>query len=219
MAQPKSKGLTLLFNLIIPGTGHIYASDGERWGFLAFNVVCAITGGFLILPWLGNILIWFIALADSGNVTDAYNRVQMLEEEDEELNRRQSARAAAQAEANKAAEAQAEAERQAKKEAAMVKKAEVAQAVDAKHVCGADVAQKFMKVQTLVSAGVMDETEGKTERAKMFAKLVSGWTDEDMMDFLAPFAEMKTQNVLSDQDMRAVKNLYGALSKKRPSGT
>ena len=210
---PKSKGLTLLFNFLIPGTGHIYASDGERWGFLLFNVVCAIAGGILILPWIGNIIIWFVALADSGNVTDAYNRALMMAEEDEMM-RHEKVRLAERSEDMKA---KAEVQRQEKKEAAIAKKTEVASAIDAKRVSGADVAQKFMKIQTLVSAGVMDETEGKTERAKMFAKLVGGWTEEDKMDFLAPFAEMKTQNVLSDQDMRAVKNLYGALTKKRPS--
>ena len=70
----KSTGTTFLLNFLIPGTGHLYASGGERWGYFATNLTCAVLGTVLIFPWLGNIIVWLIAMIDSDNVTTHYNQ-------------------------------------------------------------------------------------------------------------------------------------------------
>lgn len=212
----KSGGVTFLLNFFIPGTGHVYASGGERWGLLAINIGCAIAGAFLILPWLGNLIVWVLAMVQSSSVTNEYNN-RLIDSLDAEEDRARQLREQQRRDERKAKAAAAE--REASEKAAAAERAaaqEAQRAVDAKRVSGADLAERFAKLATLVSAGVMAEAEADSERKKLVAARVGGWTEEDLAEFLGPFAVLVQSGGLKPEDTQVVKNLYASLKKSRP---
>jgi hypothetical protein len=208
MAGQKSSGTTFILNFLIPGTGHLYASGGERWGPLAINIVCAVLGAVIVFPWIGNLIIWIYTMVTSGSITQEYNELHMDYEEDLSWKREQERE---RGRVERAKREQREAQQR-------IEKAE-RERIDEARVNGAELASKMAKVQTLVSAGVLDAAEGEAERAKIIAGCLNGWTGEDKLTFLGPFAELLNQGTLAATDLQAVKNLYSALSKKRPDPT
>jgi Na+/serine symporter len=71
--QPKNSSITLFLNFLIPGVGHLYASDGKSWGLLAINIACALTGLLLVIPLLGVAICWVVGLVQSSALTARYN--------------------------------------------------------------------------------------------------------------------------------------------------
>lgn len=203
--MPKNNGTTLLLNFLIPGSGHVYASDGKEWGLLAANIVCAFTGALLILPWFALPFIWIIAMHGSSSVTQRYNQLE-LEGQEEEL---------WEAEQRRSAEMEAkerEAAQRAREEAARLK----SEAIDAKRVTGSVLSQKMARLHPLQQTGVLSGDEVSRERAKLIAEALTGWTDEELADFMSPFAELKLSGALDSEALSAVKTVYGGLSKSRP---
>lgn len=206
--KQKSAGTTLLLNILLPGAGHIYASDGERWGLLAVNLTCAITGTFLVLPWVGNVICWILAPVQSSSITEEYNRRSLDAEEDalrEEQDRRREA-----AEAKAAAEARAEANQAHQEET---------RAIDERRVTGEALARQLARLHALESTGVISDDELLQELRKITAKSVGGWTEESLADFLGPFAEMVQAGTITTSTLTTVKAIYAALQKHRPQAS
>lgn len=204
MPQKKSS-TTLLFNFLIPGTGHLYASGGEKWGLFVGHLVCAFTGAFLILPWVGNVIIWLIAMVDSSSVTAMYNIRH--DDQVEEAVRHQAAAAQAKSEAKAKAIARTEAEETARAREATI---------DSRQLDGEALAQKFARLSVLASTGVMDADEISSEHRKIISSSLTGWTDQDIATFLGPFAQLLSQGMIDDSILKSVKTVYSAIPKSRP---
>ena len=201
----KSSSTTLLLNFLIPGSGHLYASGGEKWGLFVGNLVCAFSGAVLILPWIGNLVIWGIAMVDSSNVTAVYNIRHDDQEEEAVLHQRAVAHAEAQATAQAIAQTEAE-------ETARARKA----GIDSRQLDGEALAQKFARLSVLASTGVMDAEEISSEHKKIISSSLSGWTEQDIATFLGPFAQLLSQGMIDDSMLKSVKSVYGAIPKSRP---
>ena len=213
----KSAGTTLLLNFLIPGAGHLYASGGEKWGLFAINITCAVTGTFLYVPWIGNLIVWVVSMSDSGKVTRLYNEKlddQIASEENAETER---ARRDKEREAVRE-KAENERENARKKQARQAAASAKRQArIEKQRVSGAEIARLFARLHVLMTTGVMDENEVKSERGKFLAKASTGWTDEEMTDFLEPFAEIVQQGICKPEELQSVKALYSALKKGTPA--
>jgi TM2 domain-containing membrane protein YozV len=207
----KSPSTTFWLNFFIPGSGHLYASGGERWGLFAINVGCALLGGLLIFPWIGNIVVWVMSMAQSSAITAEYNG-RAVEEAD--LAQRERAAADEQAARKRAEEARVRADEQARAAAREASEREVSD----REVRGSVLAQKYARLAVLQNSGVLDQAEADRERKKLVADSVSGgWTNEDVAEFLGPFADLMGQAVCRPEDLQAVKSLYAALKKGRPT--
>ena len=204
--QPKTSSTTLFLNFLIPGVGHLYASDGKSWGLLAANIACAVTGTFLIFPWIGNLICWGVGMAQSNELTARYNRQAMELEEEAHYETETRAKQAA-AEEKQAAERQA-AETEAKARAAQI---------DAEEVKGEELSQQYAKWHALLQSGVMSEDEVASEQKKVVAATLNGWTDQGLSDFLGPFAQLLSTGGIDKASLGTVKIIYSALRKGRPS--
>jgi hypothetical protein len=205
MANQKSASTTFILNFLVPGVGHLYASGGKRAGPLAINIVCAVLGAVIYFPWLGNLIIWIYTMVTSSSVTDEYNAAYLNNDEDLSWRREEAQRRTREAQARRAIE-----------ETGRKHQREETERIEATQVRGGLLASQLAKVQTLVSAGVLEKSEGDAERAKIISSCLGGWTTEDKLTFLGPFAELLNQSTLAANDMQAVKNLYAALAKERP---
>ncbi len=181
MLEPKQTGITLLLNFLIPGAGHVYATNGERWGYLAGNIICAFLTPILLVPFLGNLAIWVITLMESSAVTETANRKLLSTEESQVIEKERS------------------------------------REIENSRLRGEELAQSYMKLQTLRNAGVMSDEECVNEKRRLIAKNLNGWTDQQMVDFLGPFAQLVNEGAISENELRSIKSLYAALSKERPS--
>lgn len=206
----KSGSTTFWLNFFIPGAGHLYASDGEKWGYLAINVGCALGGTVLVFPWLGNIVVWILSMMSSSAVTEEYNsRGAQAQDHDRSLRQEEEAR---QRQAR-------EAEDRKKAEQQRITAAEAAsrQAIDAREVRGEVLAQRFARLGVLTTTGMLSAAEAEGERRKLVAESVGGWTSQDLTEFLSPFADLLQQGASRPEDLVAVKGLYAALRKGRPT--
>jgi hypothetical protein len=61
-------------NFFIPGAGHLYASGGERWVLFVMNIICAISVPVVYVTFIGNLIIWIVAMVGSRGITDEYNQ-------------------------------------------------------------------------------------------------------------------------------------------------
>jgi len=70
----KASGLTLLFNFLLPGAGHLYASSGhEGAALLVANLACGVVSAFIYVTFVINIGFWIYSMATSRKVTEMYN--------------------------------------------------------------------------------------------------------------------------------------------------
>ena len=207
--SPKSSGTTLLLNFLIPGAGHVYASNGERWGYLAANIVCAVSGACIYLPWIGNVVIWIITMSASSEVTQEYNGRDAQRLFDEENLRAEEKRRAEHERTDQARTAALARAGEEEAEAA-------ARATTARRVSGAALAQRLAKLDVLRKTGVMSQEEVGREFAAAVASASTGWTDEGFADFLSPFAELAQAGVVSVEQLRTIKGLFHALPKGPP---
>ena len=195
----KNPNTTGILNFFIPGVGHLYASGGEKWGLFVINLLCAFTGAVLILPWIGNLIVWIVALLQSTAVTNEYN--SRAEKWVEERAREEEERV--EKEDERRLEEQEDAARE--------------QRIDARHVSGEDLAQRYARLHSLVVTGVLSEDERKAEQGKLIDSSNIGWTKEDVADFLGPFAVLVREGECTEDELAEIKGLYSGLAKDRPT--
>jgi hypothetical protein len=181
----------------------------------AINVVCALTGALLILPWVGNLIVWLLAMIRSEAVTNEYNAIATAAEDRRVMERRQE-QEDRELEVDRSQRAAKDAE-DARKAAALVQ-AQREDEVRSQRVRGAEVAQRYARLTVLETTGVLSQAEVAAERKKIVANAVAnGWTDEDLTEFLGPFADLVSGGTLDGESLQLVKALYASLKKGRPS--
>jgi TM2 domain-containing membrane protein YozV len=186
----KSVGPALLINFFFPGGGHLYASGGRKGGgMLLMSILCALTS-MLIIPAFIFLLIWIYALATSSDVVQEYNNA--LEAESRTLE-----------------------ERKVSKERAERLAEEAKAAENASFLSGSKLAQGFMKISALLSAQVLSEEEARALKRKLMMESSACWTDEEPADFLAPFASLLSDGVLTRDELEGVKKLYVGILRQR----
>lgn len=89
--------------------------------------------------------------------------------------------------------------------------------LDAKKVVGAEVARQFAKVHEMVGAGLVTTEEADRLRAETIATCMNGWTSEEMIEFLSPFAPLVKSGAISDSDLAEVKKAYALIRKSKPA--
>ena len=149
-------------------------------------MLCGILGAFLIVPWIGSLIIWLYAMATSREVTEDYNS---------------SMQAAIRLQEEAAMKLQNEQE-------AVV----LAQVTDeALMVSGQLLARKLSKVGALLNAGVISESESVLQKQKIIQAALAGWTTEDFADFLSPFAPLMGDGTITREEMQSIKNTHAAI--------
>jgi hypothetical protein len=191
--EKKSLGTTVLLNLLIGGAGHVYASGGERWGFLVANLVCAVLAPFTGITALGCVLVWITSLLTSGTVVVEHN--DRLKAKEEAVLEQRALKAAEEKKA--AEEATAEENRLAK--AARDK------------VSGAELALKVGRLSSLKASGMLTEEEYSQQTGQLLSEAYEGWTDEDLPTFLGPFAVHKESGSITDAQVQELKKLHSLL--------
>jgi hypothetical protein len=73
MSSAKQVWITLLLNILFPGAGHGYASDGKEWKRLVAVVVCLLLTPIIYIPGIYVIFSWIYCIVTSGTVTLKYN--------------------------------------------------------------------------------------------------------------------------------------------------
>jgi hypothetical protein len=188
--QKKEVWATLLINFFFPGGGHLYASGGkEGMPILVGSLVCWVLTPFVYVTGIPILIFVVITMAQSQEITGKYN---LLLEDDEEDRRASN-------------EARLAREREVTEEAALKQKREVK---------GEALARQYRQISTLVAADVLSEAEACEERKKLIVGAMDGWIAEDVTAFLTPFAPLKSEGVVSDEDLAAVKSLYKTLPKE-----
>ncbi len=61
--------------------------------------------------------------------------------------------------------------------------------------------------------GVLTHPEAADERGAILKVASEGWTDEPRLDFLGPFANLLKEQAVTQNDLDAIKSLYGAIVK------
>ena len=163
----------------------------------------ALSYGLLAIPF------WIYCGIDAGK---AFGRKFYLAEEAE----RQDREARDQIDREMAERRKAEAE-QSQRKIIEARRKEHQQRTDALRVSGSQLSKKFAQLSVLVQTDVMDHDEAETERRRLVAEGIKGWTDEDLPTFLSPFAELVQQGMCSSADLKMVKGLYATINKQRPS--
>jgi hypothetical protein len=182
------------------------AAKALLWAMLA--VFCGfgpLTGGFGWVLLLGLVPAWLYYASSGADHLRCTMCGEVLADDVGTMQRQQveatERKRAVDADARRAAETRAK---------------EQARAIDAKRVDPLAFCQKLAKTRVLAKTGVITEAEAETERKKVVAASVRGWTDQTLMDFLTPASELLQQGLIDPDDAKALKAVYAAIAKGRP---
>ncbi len=89
--------------------------------------------------------------------------------------------------------------------------------LDAKRVVGADVARQLVKIHDMATAGLVSPDEAAKLRADTISSCMNGWTSEEMIEFLSPFAALMKSGAMTDADLAEVKKAYALIRKGKPA--
>lgn len=170
-----------------------------------------MSGACLVVPWIGNVVIWVLTMIGSSDVTHEYNERDVQRHVDGESLRAEESRQAERERAEQTRRADAA-------RAAAEGAATTARATATRRVSGAEWAQRLAKLDVLKKTGVMSQEEVVREFAGAIAKASTGWTDEGFPDFLSPFAELAQAGVVTAEQLATIKGLFHALPKGAPKG-
>jgi hypothetical protein len=81
-------------------------------------------------------------------------------------------------------------------------------------ISGADIANRYAKINSLQTSGVLSEEEVLAEQMRVIDDAKEGWTDETLPDFLAPFVRLIKDEGLPPDHVERVKELHASLAQK-----
>lgn len=189
MRTEKKTGVTLLLNFLLPGVGHLYASNGESGvGILIANIVCGLLTPFLYLPIFVCLVLWIVAMAQSGSVTAKWNRYFDSMHEAEVFEKEERA------------------ERQ-------TREARRAELENQNRITGHMLSRELSKLEALLATGLLDEDEAQKQKQQVLSRALDKWTDEDLPTFLSPFGTLVAEGALSKEEVSRVKMIHGSIAR------